>query len=145
MKRLRLLVVAGLVAIALPLGLTAAHATGSTGGTTTNSVSIVSPAQYNLDGTYVTVQLYVRCKKGALPTGIVDVTVKQSYPETPYPQGAYGTGFTNVVCDGTTRAVGVTVPLGLFDAGKAYAEAVLTPVSGGSVKTSRWITIVANG
>jgi hypothetical protein len=149
MKRVRLLVLLGAVAVALPLGLSAAHATGGGGGyppPPANSVSIVSPAQYNLNGTYITVQVYARCKPaGMVQTGVVNLTVTQDYPETPVPTGAYGTFFANVVCDNNTHSAGVTVPVGPFDAGKAFAEAELVTPSGSSVKTSRWITIVANG
>jgi hypothetical protein len=142
MKRLRLLVVLGAVAVALPLGLTTAKATGGSSG----SVSIVSPAQYNFEGTYITVQLYVSCRPaGLIKTGVVNLTVDQEYPETPVPTGAHGTFFADVVCDGRSRAVGVTVPVGPFDAGKAFATAVLTPPSGSTVKASRWIQITARG
>jgi hypothetical protein len=144
MKRIRLLVVLGAVAIALPLGLTTAKAAGTTGGS--SSVSIVSPAQYNFEGTYITVQLYVRCQPaGVVGTGVVHLTVDQEYPETPVLTGAHGTFFADVVCDGRSRAVGVTVPVGPYDAGKAFAAAELVPPSGSTVETSRWIQIVARG
>lgn len=146
MKRLRLLVALGAVAVALPLGLATAHATGSTDGSYSyNSVSIVSPAQYTSFGTEITVQLYVRCKPGATKSGVVNLTVDQDYPETPVLTGAHGTFFANVVCDNRTRAVGVTVPVGPYDAGKAYAKAVLTAGDFSTAKASRWIDIVANG
>jgi hypothetical protein len=145
MKRIRLLVVLGAVAIALPLGLTTAKAVGTTGGSS-SSVSIVSPAQYNFEGTYITVQLYVRCQPaGVVGTGVVHLTVDQEYPETPVLTGAHGTFFADVVCDGRSRAVGVTVPVGPYDAGKALAAAELVPPSGSTVETSRWIQIVARG
>jgi hypothetical protein len=146
MRRIRLLVVLGALAVALPLGLTTAKATGTTTGRSSGSVSIVSPAQYNLNGTYITVQLYVSCPPaGAVGTGVVNLTVDQEYPETPDPLGAHGTFFANVVCDGRSRAVAVTVPVGPYDAGKAFAAAVLVPPSGDTVETSRWIQIVARG
>jgi hypothetical protein len=146
MKRIRLLIVLGAVAVALPLGLTTAKASGSDGYTTANSVYIVSPAQYNLEGTYITVQLYVRCKPaGVVKKGVVNLTVDQYYPETPEETGAHGTFFANVVCDNVTRAVGVTVPVGPYDAGKAFAKAVVTAPNLSTAKASRWIDIVANG
>jgi hypothetical protein len=144
MKRLRLLVVLGAVAVALPLGLATAKATGTTGGSY-NSVSIVSPAQYNLDGTYITVQVYARCKPGLTKSGVVNLWVDQYYPETPVVTGAHGTFFANVVCDNRTRAVGVTVPVGPYDAGKAYAKAEVVAGDGSTAKTARWIDIVAHG
>jgi hypothetical protein len=136
MKRIRLLVLAGVLAAALPIGINAAGATGSTG---TNSVYIKDLAQYELGGTHIEVGLTVTCYGGGLRT--VEVEVTQKYPETPYPQGAFGVGAQNVVCDGRARAVAVTVPLGLFDAGWAYAKAVLDPLSP-TAKSSKWITIV---
>jgi hypothetical protein len=143
MKRIRLLVVLGALAVALPLGLTAAKAAGTTSGSS-GSVSIVSPAQYNFEGTYITVQLYVSCPPaGAIGTGVVNLTVDQEYPETPVLAGAHGTFIADVVCDGRSRAVGVTVPVGPYDAGKAFATAVLVPPSGSTVEASRWIQIAA--
>ena len=142
MRRIRLLVVLGALAVALPLCLTTAKATGGSSG----SVSIVSPAQYNFEGTYITVQLYVSCQPaGAVGTGVVFLTVDQEYPETPVLTGAHGTFFADVVCDGRSRAVGVTVPVGPYDAGKAFAAAELVPPSGSTVETSRWIQITARG
>ena len=137
MKRIRLLVLAGVIAAAVSFGMTAAGATGGSGST--NSVTIKDRAQYELGGTHIEVGLTVKCSGGGLRT--VEVEVTQSYPETPYPQGAFGVGAQNVVCDGNYRSVAVTVPLGLFDAGKAYAKAVLDPLSP-TAKSSRWITIV---
>ncbi|HSO53389.1 MAG TPA: hypothetical protein VL330_11700 [Actinomycetes bacterium] len=137
MKRIRLLVLAGVIAAAIPFGMTAA---GVTGGGSANSVSIKDRAQYQTGGTYVEVGLTVKCSGGgALRT--VEVEVTQDYPETPHPQGAFGVGVQSVVCDGKARAVAVTVPLGLFDAGKAYAKAAVDPASP-TAKSSRWITIV---
>ena len=143
MKRIRLLVVIGLVAVALPLGLTTARATGSTG--TTNSVTIQQYADYDAAGFVLDVGLYVTCKKGTggVDRGLVDVTVNQYPPQTPYPVG-FGTGPQPVVCDGRTHAVGVTIVGEGFDAGLAKATATLTPPPGGgrSVTTTKWITIV---
>jgi hypothetical protein len=136
MKRIRLLILAGAIAVALPFGLSTAGATGSPPA---NSVSIREQAQFNFQGTYIEVGLTVRCSGGGLRT--VDVFVKQDYPETPYPQGATGVGAQNVVCDGVARSVAVTVPPGLFDAGRAWAEATLDPLAP-TATAERWITIV---
>jgi hypothetical protein len=149
-KRIRLLILLGVVTAALVVP-AIAKAHGDYGSS--NQVSIVSPAQYNFNGTYITVQLYVRCKPaGTDKNGFVNLTVDQYYPETPDPAGAHGTFFANVVCDNQTRAVGVTVPVGPYDAGTAKAKAELFPPSTAvppptspAVTTSRWITIVANG
>jgi hypothetical protein len=135
-KRIRLLVVAGVIAAALPFGISSVGATGSPPA---NSVSIKDKAQYHTLGTYIEVGLTVRCSGGGLRT--VEVFVKQSYPETPYPQGATGIGAQNVVCDGVARPVAVTVPPGFFDAGKAHATATLDPL-GPTATAKRWITIV---
>jgi hypothetical protein len=83
MKRIRLLVLAGVLAAALPFGMSAVGATGGSGST--NSVTIKDRAQYNFNGTYIEVGLTVRCYGGGLP--VVNVFVKQDYPETPFPLG----------------------------------------------------------
>jgi hypothetical protein len=136
-KKIRLLVMAGVIAAALPLGMATAGASG--GSTPKSYVSIKDRAQYELGGTHIEVGLTVTCYGGGLRT--VEVEVTQKYPETPYPQGAFGVGAQNVVCDGRARAVAVTVPLGLFDAGWAYAKAVVDPLSP-TGKASKWINIV---
>jgi hypothetical protein len=140
-KRIRLLVVAGVIAAALPIGISAAGATGSP--PPPNSVTIRERAQYNFNGTYIEVGLTVKCKSTSNPLRTVEVFVKQDYPETPFPQGATGLGARNVVCDGVSRSVAVTVPVGLFDAGRAWAEARLDPFrSPPTASHKRWITIV---
>ena len=142
MKRIRLLVLLGAVAVALPFGLTTARATDTTG--TTNSVTIQQYADYDAAGLVLDVGLYVRCKKvtGNL-NGLVTVQVEQYPPQTPYPIG-FGSGPQPVVCDGQTHAVGVTVGGEGFDAGLAKATATLTPPPGGgaAVTAVKWITIV---
>jgi hypothetical protein len=141
MKR-RLLVLLGAVAVALPLGLTTAKATGGT--TTTNSVSINYDAQYDTLGNTIHVGLQVRCKSAGLGVpGQVEVNVSQAPPETAYPV-AMGSGLNNVVCDGRTHSVGVTIIGEGFDAGKAKATATLFPAVDPlhPVKTSRTINIV---
>jgi hypothetical protein len=135
MKRIRLLVLAGAIAAALPLGMTAAGATGS--GGTTNSVTVDDRADFEFIGTQVDVGLKVRCSGGS---GFVDVWLDQYPPETPAPVGA-GTGAMPVVCDGKTRPVGVTVEGALFDEGRAKATATLIAPSG-TKTVVEWLTIV---
>ena len=139
MKRIRLLVLAGVLAAALPVGMASAGATGDT--TPANYVELKDLAQYNFNGTYIEVGVTVKCKANGNSLRTVEVFVKQDYPETPFPQGATGLGARNVVCDGVARAVAVTVPVGLFDAGRAWAEATLDPLNG-TAKDKEWITIV---
>jgi hypothetical protein len=135
MKRLRLLVLLGLLAVALPVGLAPAGATG-----TTNSVTIQEHADYDAAGFILDVGLYVRCYGGV--NGLVDVMVEQYPPQTPYLLG-FGSGPQPVVCDGKTHTVGVTIVGEGFDAGRAKATATFTPLGGGNAVTAqRWITIV---
>jgi hypothetical protein len=124
-------------AMAAPLALVpgVALAGGSTGGS--SSASIHQYADYNFAGTQLDVGLDISCKGG---TAVVDVTVEQYFPETPDPLGAYGTGVQNVVCDGKTRYVGVTVVGVVYDAGKAKATATLVAPSG-TKTASRWISV----
>jgi hypothetical protein len=140
-KRIRLLVLFGAVAIALPLGLLPVGATE-----TANSVAIQRHAQYDNFGFIIHVGLDVRCKKGTVPSdpGQVQVSVTQEPPETPYPMTA-GSGLNNVVCDGQTRSVGVTITGAPgFDAGRATATATLFPPPGGGsgVTVTRTINII---
>ena len=139
MKRIRLLVLLGAVAVALPLGLTTARATGTTG--TTNQVTIQQYADYDAAGFAIDVGLYVRCSGGV--NGLVTVNVSQSPPQTPYPV-TFGSGQQSVVCDGITHAVGVTFVGEGYDAGLAKATATLTipSVPPKTVTATRWITIV---
>jgi hypothetical protein len=132
MKRIRLLILLGMVAVALPLGLMqgVAKATDST------SLSINRTADFNTFGGQLDVQLLVRCTGGS---GAANVKVTQTNPETG--AAAMGTGFNPaVVCDGQTHSVGVTVTGGLFDPGKAYAIADVTAPSG-PAHAERWITV----
>jgi hypothetical protein len=141
MKRIRLLILAGAVAVALPFGLSSAGATG----TPSNSVSIQRNAQYDLLGDIIHVGLDVRCKKGTVPgtPGQVEVDVSQGPPETPNPVAA-GSGLNNVVCDDQTHSVGVSILGEGFDAGRATATARLFPPVGGgsSVTVTRTINII---
>ena len=126
MKRLRLLVVLGAIALALPLGLATAKATGTTGGTGSYSVSIDPYADYDLAGGNIDVKLYVRCT-GAT---VADVMLQQSPPETAAPVAVGSGPQPLVVCDGQTHSVGVTVIGVGFDTGYAKATATLY---GGSI------------
>jgi hypothetical protein len=130
MKRIRLLILLGMVAVALPLGLLQgiAKAAGS-------SVTINKYADFELSGGILDVGLHVTCTGG---TGAVDVTVTQDPPEAPLM--AAGSGPQVVVCDGRSHSVGVTVGGGKFDAGKATATALLFAPSG-DVEVTRPIII----
>ena len=134
MKRMRLLVVLGALALALPFGLSAAKATGSTG---TNSVSIDYYADFDTFGSNIDVKLYVRCTG----TTVAEVTLKQSPPETGSPV-TVGVGSNPLVaCDGNTHSVGVTVAGAGFDTGYATATATLLGVPGDVVKAKSTRTV----
>jgi hypothetical protein len=136
-KRIRLLILLGMVAIALPVGILQGVAK-ATGSPPANSVTIQEHADYDFVGTNIDVGLKVRCTGGS---GSVIVNVSQSPPETPYPVGA-SFGPQIVACDGYTHTVGVTTIAFGFDAGRAWATADLTTASGGSAHAERWITVV---
>ena len=140
MKRIRLLVLAGALAAALPFGMSSVGATGSTGST--SSVYIQDYADYDFAGSQLDVGLQVRCKDST-GFGSVIVQVDQAPPQTPYPVGA-GSGPQAVVCDGVTRSVGVTITGFGFDAGRAKATATLTTPtnSSGNKTVMKYITIV---
>jgi len=114
-----------------------AGATGSTGG---SSVSINQYADFNFAGTQLDLGLNVSCTGGM---GTVNVTVDQAYPETPLLTGAHGTGVQDVVCDGKTRYVTVTIVGVLYDGGKATATAALIGAPSGDVTVKRQISIRA--
>jgi hypothetical protein len=137
MKRIRLLVLLGVIAVALPIGAVFAGNAGAIGSTgTTTSVSINQYADFNLSGVQLDVGLNVRCTGG---TGTATVMVTQTPPESGHPVTGFGTN-PNVVCDGQTHSVGVTVIGTVYDAGKAYAVAdVASP--GGTAHAARVITI----
>jgi hypothetical protein len=138
MKRIRLLILLGMVAVALPLGLLQSVAKAA-GSPPDNTVSIDEHADYDFVGTQLDVGLNVRCRGGS--SGAVVVNVSQDPPETPFPV-SFGSGPQFVVCDGSTHSVGVTITGFGFDAGKASATADLTTDSGGSAHAERLITIV---
>lgn len=137
MKRIRLLVLAGAVAVALPFGLTTAQATGTTGST--NSVSIQYYADYDVDGTNIDVGLNVRCKG----TSTIEVKVEQWPPETASYVVLSAGAQPLLVCDGQTHATGVTVICAGCDVGKAKATAIMRNPTTMAVKaqSSRWIYI----
>lgn len=137
MKRIRLLILLGMVAAALPLGLLhgAAKATGGT--TPTTAVSIRQYADFNLSGVQLDVGLNVRCTGGS---GTATVHVTQTPPASGHPVTGFGTN-PDVVCDGRTHSVGVTVIGTVYDAGKAYATADVTSDSLGTAHAERSIII----
>jgi hypothetical protein len=134
MKRVRLLVLLGALALALPFGLAAANATGTTG---TASVSIDPYADFDTAGTNLDVKLYVRCT-GAT---VAEVTLEQSPPETASPVAVGSGPQPLVVCDGNTHSVGVTVFGAGFDTGYAKATATLLGVPGDIVKAKSSRTV----
>ena len=148
MKRIRLLVLAGAVAVALPFGLTSA---GATGGGSTSSLTINQNAQYDVLGNVIHVGLRARCPVTPDPItgdplpGTIHVHVVQDPPESVmHTEG--DSLVKQVVCDGQTHTVGATIfnPLFTegFDAGRAYATAEFTPGGGGSAADARWINII---
>jgi hypothetical protein len=123
MKRIRLLILLGVVAVALPLGVVFAGSAGAQPAFA--DVAIEPNAQYDIEGSILHVELKVTCTGGA---GSVVVDVTQSPPETEFPFAA-GSGPRAVICDGGGREVAVTVFGEGFDAGKAFATATLTVVN----------------
>jgi hypothetical protein len=137
-KRIRLLTLLSVLAVALPVGLLSgvAKATGSTGST--SSISINQNAQYDINGFIVHVGLRVRCPASPLP-GTIDVHLTQDPPETVV--HAEGDALVKeVVCDGQTHSVGASVSGLNFDAGRAYATATFT--FGGTASDAKWISII---
>jgi hypothetical protein len=142
-KRIRVLTVLGMLAVALPIGLQAGVAQADE-GSPPNQVTIQQQASYILAGSVIDVGLYVKCPAGS-SSGEVVVNVMQSPPQTPFPVGA-GSGPSPVVCDGHTHPVAVTVTGFGYGAGQAWATADLTVGTSGVVAhDQRWITIVVVG
>jgi hypothetical protein len=139
MKRIRLLVLLGVIAVALPLGVVVAGNAGAAGSTrTTTSVSISQYADFNFAGTQLDVNLLVSCTSmGGL--GVANVSVTQDRPEAGGTATGDGTNI-KVVCDGKTHSTGVTVVGTIYDPGKALATAEVIAGSG-TATTSKWITI----
>jgi hypothetical protein len=121
-KRIRLLILLGAVAVALPLAVLSAGSAAAQPAFA--DVSIEPNAQYDIQGTILHVELRAACDGGA---GAVVVDVTQSPPETESLFAA-GSGPRSVVCDGTAHEVGVTIFGEGFDAGRALATATLTVV-----------------
>jgi hypothetical protein len=128
MKRIRLLILLGMVAIALPLGLLQGFAKAAGTSGVSGRVSINQYADYDSVGTFLDVGLQVACTDPLGKMGTVEVRVSQQVPETPYPV-AEGDGTQQVVCDGRSRYVTVSVFGGVFDGGKAKATATLFTLS----------------
>jgi hypothetical protein len=138
MKRIRLLILLSVLAMALPVGILSgvAKATGSSGAT--SQLSIDQNAQYDVLGDVVHVGLRARCPASPLP-GTILVNLKQYPPETVV--YAEGESFVKeVVCDGQTHTVGATVFGANFDEGRALATATFT--FGGTGSAQRWINII---
>jgi hypothetical protein len=141
MKRIRLLILLGALAVALPLGVIFAGGAGAQPAYA--DVSIEPNAQYDVKGSILHVEVRATCTGGA---GAVVVDVEQYPPETPYEVG-FGSGPNPVVCDGSSHETGVTIFGEGFDAGKAFATATLTvvdPVGGQTLASDtaqRWIDI----
>jgi hypothetical protein len=134
-KRIRMLTLLGMLAVALPIGLLPGVAQADNGP----QVTIQEEASYILASSVIDVGLAVKCQGGS---GDVVVNVMQSPPQTPYPVGA-GSGPSPVVCDGQTHEVAVTVFGFGFGAGQAWATADLSVGSPTVVAhDQRWINIV---
>jgi hypothetical protein len=105
-------------------------------------VAIEPVAQYDVYGFMIHVELKARCDGGPR-LQLVQVDLTQSHPETPWPipGGAMGSGFADVVCDGRTHEVGVTITGDGFDAGSAFAAATLFAGDGSSDTDARQIDI----
>jgi hypothetical protein len=139
MKRIRLLILLSVLAVALPIGLLSGIAKASGDG---SSISINQNAQIDTFGFQVTVGLRVRCPVSPLP-GAIDVHVTQDPPETVVHTDGDAL-VKGVVCDGQTHSVSATVQaVGNFDAGNAYATATFTtPGGGGTASAARWIKLI---
>jgi hypothetical protein len=146
MKRIRLLVLLSVIAVALPFAILSgvAKATGSTGSS--SSLSINENAQFDVVGSIVHVGLRARCPFIGLDPithqpipGTIDVHLTQDPPESVV--HAEGDALVKeVVCDGQTHSVGASVFGANFDAGRAYATATFT--FGGTASAARWISII---
>jgi hypothetical protein len=150
MKRIRLLVLLSVLAVALPVGLLTgvAKAAKSTGAE--SQLSIDQHAQFDVLGNVIHVGLKARCPLNLNPItnepipGTIHVHVVQDPPESA--THAEGDSLVKqVVCDGQTRTVGATIfnaliEVGAFDEGRAYATAEF--VSGGAATAERWIDII---
>ena len=138
MKRIRMLTLLSVLAVALSVGLLPGVAKANGGGGSQTQVTIQPQAEYLTAGADIDVGLYVKCQGGS---GAVNVSVTQSPPQTPYPM-AVGSGPQVVVCDGQTHSVAVTIGGFGFDAGTAWATADLTTDSSAGAHAQRSINIV---
>ena len=142
MKRIRLLVLLSVLAVALPVGLLTGVAKAAKGTGAESQLSIDQHAQYDVLGNVIHVGLKARCPASALP-GTIHVHVVQDPPESvTHTEG--DSLVKEVVCDGQTHTVGATIfnpllELG-FDEGRAYATAEF--VAGGAATAERWIDII---
>jgi hypothetical protein len=142
MKRISLAAVVTASSLVLaPVGIAHAH------GATTAKVKVQPTAQFDDAGFVTHVGLVATCTGGSeMLYGFGEVQLTQSYPETANPVTAHGSGANNAVCDGNPHTVAVTTVGVRFDAGKAWAEAVLKSPAGVTVATDqRWITITVQG
>jgi hypothetical protein len=151
MKRIRLLILLSVLAVALPVGLLAgvAKAAGSTGAT--SQLSIDQNAQYDALGNLIHVGLRARCPVTPDPVtgeplpGTIHVHVVQYPPESTI-QTEGDSVVKQVVCDGQTHTVGATIfdPLFTegFDEGRAYATAEFTFPPSATATAARWINII---
>jgi len=144
-KRIRMLTVLGILAVALPIGLLPGVAKADDGGGQPNQVTIQEEASYILAGATIDVGLKVKCQGGS-GSGEVAVNLTQSSPPSPFAGGGAGGGTSPVVCDGQTHPVAVTIAGFGFGAGQAWATADLMIGSPTVVAhAQRWITIVVVG
>jgi hypothetical protein len=137
MKRIRLLILLSVLAVALPVGILSgiAKATPSADG---SEIIINQNAQYDVLGNVVHVGLRARCPASPLP-GTIEVHLTQDPPETT--MHAEGDSLVKeVVCDGQNHTVGATIFGANFDAGRAYATAAF--LAGGTDTDAKWINIV---
>jgi hypothetical protein len=147
MKRIRLLILISILAVALPVGILSgvAKATGTTG--TRTSLTINQNAQFDLVGSIIHVGLRASCPPlGTDPItnqpipGSIHVHVVQDPPETAMHAEADAV-VKQVVCDGQVHSVGVSLLGEGFDAGRANATAEFVyPVGGATAQ--KWIDII---
>ena len=140
----RVIIGAAAAAVAATAAVLVPQAAGATGSSSGDLVTVQQIADYNLSGLSLDLGLQVRCSGNGLVAGTVTGSVSQQPPETPSPV-TLSAGNSLVVCDGKTRAVGLTVDGAGFDNGKATATVMLTNPNTLKVTTVTVpITIVAH-